>query len=70
MLIKNIKVSGLLSFGPVGIDLPLNNLNLFIGPNGSGKTTLFRAITGILGLKTGKILLSDKNRGKTMLWEE
>lgn len=32
-----------------------------IGPNGSGKTTLFRAITGTLGLKSGKILLSDKN---------
>jgi iron complex transport system ATP-binding protein len=32
-----------------------------IGPNGSGKTTLFRAITGILGLKSGKIFLSDKN---------
>lgn len=32
-----------------------------IGPNGSGKTTLFRAITGTLGLKSGKILLSEKN---------
>jgi iron complex transport system ATP-binding protein len=32
-----------------------------IGPNGSGKTTIFRAITGTLGLKSGKILLSDKN---------
>lgn len=32
-----------------------------IGPNGSGKTTLFRAITGTLPLKSGQILLSDKN---------
>ena len=32
-----------------------------IGPNGSGKTTLFRAITGTLGIKSGKILLGDKN---------
>jgi len=32
-----------------------------IGPNGSGKTTLFRAITGTLGMKSGKILLLDKN---------
>jgi len=32
-----------------------------IGPNGSGKTTLFRAITGTLSLKSGKILLTDQN---------
>ena len=32
-----------------------------IGPNGSGKTTLFRAITGTLAIKSGKILLSGKN---------
>jgi len=32
-----------------------------IGPNGSGKTTLFRAITGILSLNSGQILLSGKN---------
>ncbi len=32
-----------------------------IGPNGSGKTTLFRAITGILSLKSGQISLSGKN---------
>jgi predicted ATPase len=40
MLIKQLKVSGLLSFGPEGIDLPLNNLNVLIGPNGSGKSNL------------------------------
>lgn len=32
-----------------------------IGPNGSGKTTLFKAITGTLPLKSGKIFLGDKN---------
>lgn len=32
-----------------------------IGPNGSGKTTLFRAITGTLEIKTGQILLNNKN---------
>ena len=40
MLIKHLKVSGLLSFGPQGIDLPLGNLNVLIGPNGSGKSNL------------------------------
>ncbi len=32
-----------------------------IGPNGSGKTTLFKAITGTLSIKSGKILLNEKN---------
>lgn len=38
MLIERLTVTGLLSFGPRGIDLPLTNLNVLIGPNGSGKS--------------------------------
>lgn len=45
MLIKHLKVEGLLSFGPDGIDLPLNNLNVLIGPNGSGKSNLIEVLT-------------------------
>lgn len=44
MLIRNLKVSGLLSFGPKGIDLPLNSLNVLIGPNGSGKSNLLEVL--------------------------
>ena len=44
MLIKHLKVTGLLSFGPQGIDLPLGNLNVLIGPNGSGKSNLLEAL--------------------------
>ncbi len=44
MLIKHLKVSGLLSFGPKGIDLPMRNLNVLIGPNGSGKSNLLEVI--------------------------
>ena len=33
-------MAGLLSFGPEGIDLPLQPLNVLIGPNGSGKSNL------------------------------
>ena len=40
MLIRNLKISGLLSFGPKGIDLSLKGLNVLIGPNGSGKSNL------------------------------
>jgi len=45
----------------INIDIPKGSFAGIIGPNGSGKTTLFRAITGTLGIKSGKILLGDKN---------
>src|SRR5713101_5534362 len=44
MLIQRLKVSGLLSFGPEGIDLPLEPLNVLIGPNGSGKSNLLEVL--------------------------
>lgn len=44
LLIKRLKVSGLLSFGPTGIDLPLRGLNVFIGANGSGKSNLIEVL--------------------------
>ena len=44
MLISNLKVLGLLSFGREGIDLPLKRLNVLIGPNGSGKSNLLEVL--------------------------
>jgi predicted ATPase len=44
MLIKRLKVSGLLSFGPTGTELPLGRLNVIIGPNGSGKSNVVEAV--------------------------
>lgn len=44
MFIKNLRVSGLLSFGPKGINLPMRKLNVLIGPNGSGKSNLLEVI--------------------------
>ncbi len=44
MLIHKLKVAGLLSFGPQGIDLPMEPLNVLIGPNGSGKSNFLEAI--------------------------
>ena len=43
-LIRRLKISGLLSFGPQGIDLPLEPLNVLIGPNGSGKSNFIEAL--------------------------
>jgi predicted ATPase len=44
MLIRRLKISGLLSFGPQGLDLPLEPLNVLIGPNGSGKSNLLEVL--------------------------
>ena len=43
-MIHRLKVSGLLSFGPQGIDLPMEPLNVLIGPNGSGKSNLLEVL--------------------------
>src|SRR5580658_504381 len=44
MLFKKLKVAGLLSFGPDGVDLPLRDLNVFIGSNGSGKSNFLEVL--------------------------
>ncbi|MBC7777233.1 MAG: AAA family ATPase [Phycisphaerae bacterium] len=43
-LIKHIKASNILSFGPDGLDLPLGSLNVLIGPNGSGKSNFLELL--------------------------
>ena len=43
-MIHRLKVSGLLAFGPQGIDLPMEPLNVLIGPNGSGKSNLLEVL--------------------------
>ena len=43
-MFKRIKASGLLSFGPSGIDLEMRPLNVFIGPNGSGKSNFIEIL--------------------------
>ena len=44
MLIHKLKISGLLSFGPNGVNLPMEPLNVLIGPNGSGKSNLLEVL--------------------------
>lgn len=45
MLIKEIRLQNLLSFGPDTPPLELRPLNVLIGPNGSGKSNLIEAIS-------------------------
>src|SRR2546425_9251271 len=43
-VLRSIKPSNLLSFGPETPVLELEPLNVFIGPNGSGKSNLIEAL--------------------------
>jgi len=43
-LLREIRVTNLLSFGPGAVALPMQSLNVFIGPNGSGKSNLIEAL--------------------------
>ena len=66
MLIRRLKVSGLLSFGPRGIDLPMEPLNVLIGPNGSGKSNLLE----VLGLlRAAPRDLAEPVRRRGGIWE-
>ena len=44
MLIRNLKVSRVLSFGPEGIDLAMRPLNVLIGANGCGKSNFIEVV--------------------------
>lgn len=44
MFIKRLRVAGLLSFGPDGVDVPMERLNVLIGPNGAGKSNLLEVL--------------------------
>lgn len=54
MLIEELTLRGLLSFGPESEPLQLQPLNLLIGPNGSGKSNLIEAI-GLLRSSASKL---------------
>lgn len=44
-LFHKLKLPSLLSFGPDGIDLPIERVNVLIDPNGSGKSNLLEAVS-------------------------
>ena len=68
MLIERLRVQGLLSFGPDGIDLPLEPLNVFIGPNGSGKTNLLQVLGLLRTAAGGERALFDRRNWEELLW--
>jgi len=44
-LLRSLRLQNILSYGPVGAEIELLPLNVFIGPNGSGKSNLIEAIS-------------------------
>jgi len=54
MLINELTLRGVLSFGPDTPPLEMKSLNVLIGPNGSGKSNLFESI-GLLRSSASKL---------------
>ena len=61
-MLRRLKVSGLLSFGPKGVDLPMEPLNVLVGPNGSGKSNLLEAVA-LLKAATSDLVEPIARRG-------
>ena len=68
MLIERLRVHGLLSFGPKGIDLPLEPLNVIIGPNGSGKSNLLQTLGLLRTAASGGDRLFNRRNWEHLLW--
>ena len=67
MLFHELRLSGLLSFGPEGMALPMEPLNVLIGPNGSGKSNFLEAIALLRGA-SGEVTELIARAGGTPQW--
>jgi len=67
VLIHRLTVDGLLSFGDGGIDLPLEPLNVLIGPNSAGKSNLLE-ILALLQQAPKDMFLPTRSSGGAQEW--
>jgi predicted ATPase len=67
MLVHEITLRNLLSFGPETPTLPLHDLNVLIGPNGSGKSNLIEAI-GLLRAAPSHLASPVRDGGGVRDW--
>ena len=67
MLVEQLTLSNLLSFGPDLQPIPLGPLNLVIGPNGSGKSNFLEAID-LLKNAPGHLAVPVREGGGTRDW--
>ncbi|MFN0055416.1 MAG: AAA family ATPase [Planctomycetales bacterium] len=68
MLINELTLRGILSFGPDAPPLEMRRLNLLIGPNGSGKSNLIEAI-GLLRSTPTKLTAPMRGTGSSTVGE-
>ncbi len=52
-----VRFSGVTAVDGVDIELPRGRIVAVIGPNGSGKSTLFNAISGLVAMQAGSVLI-------------
>lgn len=67
MSIDRVKASGILSFGPAGIDLPMSPLNVLAGPDEAGKADLLE-ILALLHAVPADIEQAGRGRGGIGQW--
>ena len=67
VLIEQLHLTNLLSFGPDSPELPLRPLNVLIGPNASGKSNLIEAIS-LLQSAPGKLASPVRDGGGIREW--
>ena len=65
LAVENITVSynGHPALSDVSFDVPQGTRVALVGSNGAGKSTLFKALVGLLPLKSGRILIHGKSWG-------
>lgn len=67
MLIKSLKLTSFLSYGPESEAVPLRPLNILIGPNGSGKSNFLEALS-LLQAAPGQLTKPIRDGGGIQDW--
>lgn len=68
LIVNNVskQLKGKTILSNIYLNLKSGNIYGFVGENGSGKTMLFRAISGLMDISKGEILLNEKVLHKDM----
>ncbi len=68
LIIRNVtkKIKGNMILDNVSIKMESGKIYGFVGRNGSGKTMLFRAVSGLMHIDSGEIILDGKKLYKDM----
>lgn len=54
------KIRGRIILADISLELHGSGIYGFVGPNGCGKTMLFRALSGLISINSGKVLLDNR----------